>query len=61
MASQAQTLTVRVEGPDWYKLLNGNRSWNIALEGVIDRDAPARVAEALNKAGSDGADVFRVF
>lgn len=57
-AAHGANMSVRVEQPDWYKVLSGDKSWNIVLEGVIDSGAPARVAEALRKAGSDGADVF---
>lgn len=56
--AHAETLSVRAEHPDGIKVLNMNTSWNIVLEGEIDIDAPARVAEALKKAGSDGADVY---
>lgn len=56
--AQAGSMSVRAEGPDWFKVLNLDRSWNIVLEGEIDTGAPARVAEALRQAGSDGADVF---
>jgi hypothetical protein len=55
---QADKLSVRVERPDWYKLLNQNTTWNIILSGEIDPDAPARVAKALKQTGNDGADVF---
>ncbi|WP_255517425.1 hypothetical protein [Herbaspirillum sp. SJZ107] len=55
---QADKLSVRVEPPDWYKLLNQDRTWNIILSGEIDSDAPARVAKALKQTGNDGADVF---
>ena len=56
--AQAETLSIRAEQPDGIKVLNMNNSWNIILEGEIDSDAPARVAEALKKVGSDGADVY---
>ncbi len=57
-ASAGDTLHVRVERPDLMKLANKNPAWNIVLTGVIDRDAPSRVAEALARAGDDGADVY---
>jgi len=56
--AHGQVMSVHAEPPDWYKVLNNDKSWNIILDGVIDREAPARVAEALRKAGSDGADVI---
>ncbi len=54
----ASSMSVRAEPPVFVKLLNQNTAWNIFLEGEIDSGAPARVAEALKKAGSDGADVY---
>jgi hypothetical protein len=54
----ADKLSVRVERPDWYKLLNQNTTWNIILSGEIDAGAQARVAKALKQTGNDGADVF---
>ena len=54
----AGVLSVRAEGPDWFKVLNGNSSWNIVLDGEIDADASVRVAEALKRIGNDGADVY---
>ena len=54
----AGNLSVRAERPDWYKLLHDISSWNIVIEGEIDSGAPARVADALKKAGKDGADIF---
>jgi len=54
----ASSMSVRAEPPDAMKILNQNPAWNIVLEGEIDSGAPARVAEALKKAGSDGADVY---
>ncbi len=56
--ANAEILSVRVEKPDWFKVLNFDSSWNIILDGEIDADAPARVNEALKKTGSDGADVY---
>jgi hypothetical protein len=35
-----------------------NSSWYVFLDGEIDADAPARVAEALSRTGTDGADVY---
>nr|DAP29549.1 MAG TPA: putative periplasmic protein [Inoviridae sp.] len=54
----AGTMSVRVERPDWYKLLNQNSAWNMVLSGEIDAGAPARVAQALKQVGNDGADVY---
>lgn len=51
-------LSVRVDPPDYYKRAMDNPSWDILLEGEIDRDAPARVAEALRKVGRFGPDVY---
>lgn len=56
--TQAGVMSVRAEKPDWFKTLNGNTSWNIFLDGEIDPGAAARVAEALRRTGSDGADVY---
>ena len=56
--AHAGILLVRAERPDWFKMITQNKAWNIVLEGEIDLGAPARVAEALKKAGSDGADVY---
>lgn len=51
-------MSVRAERPDLFKVYRSISSWNIVLDGVIDSGAPARVAEALKMAGSDGADVY---
>ncbi|ENZ78056.1 MULTISPECIES: COG3904 family protein [Ralstonia] len=56
--TQAGTLSVRVERPDWYKTLNQISAWNVVLSGEIDAGAPARVAQALKQVGNDGADVY---
>ena len=47
--TQAGTLSVRVERPDWYKTLNQISAWNVVLSGEIDAGAPARVAQALKQ------------
>lgn len=52
------TMSVRVERPDWFKLLNQNSAWNVVLSGEIDPGAPARLAQALKQIGNDGADVY---
>ena len=51
-------MSVRADKPDWFKVLNGNSAWNIVLDGEIDSEAAPRVAEALAKAGRNGADVY---
>lgn len=51
-------MSVRAEVPGWFKILNGNASWDIVLEGEIDPGAAARVAEVLSSVGRDGADVY---
>jgi hypothetical protein len=56
--ANAASMSVRVERPDLYKLMNQNSAWNIFLDGEIDSTTPKRVAEALAKTGSDGADVY---
>ncbi|MCP1175879.1 hypothetical protein [Ralstonia chuxiongensis] len=56
--ASAGTMSVRVERPDWYKLLNQISAWNVVLSGEIDAGAPARVAQALKQVGNDGADVY---
>uniref|UniRef100_UPI003F4907C4 hypothetical protein n=1 Tax=Cupriavidus yeoncheonensis TaxID=1462994 RepID=UPI003F4907C4 len=56
--SCAGPLIVRVEKPDWYKLISGNKSWNVTLQGEIDSASPDRVANALRQIGNDGADVY---
>ena len=58
LATCANALTVRAERPDWFKALNQNSAWNITLHGAIDADSPRLVAEALKKAGTDGADIY---
>ncbi len=57
-STTAAEMSVRVEKPDWYKVLSGNSSWYIALDGEIDVGAAGRVAAALTSAGTDGADVY---
>ena len=57
-AAQAEVMSVRAERPDLGKVFQRISSWNIVLDGVIDSGAPARVAEALKMASSDGADVY---
>lgn len=57
-AVSAGTLSVRVEKPDFYKMLNQDSAWNVVLSGEIDKGAPARVAQALQQVGNDGADVY---
>lgn len=57
-SAQAGTLSIRVERPDFFKLVSNDNSWNIILEGEIDPGAPARVAAALKQIGRDGADVY---
>lgn len=54
----ACAMRIRVERPDWYKALMNNSSWYVVLDGEIDADTPARVAEALRRTGRDGADVY---
>jgi len=54
----AAVMSVRADRPDWGKVLMGDTSWNIVLDGEIDSGAAARVAEALRSAGPDGADVY---
>lgn len=56
--AQAGVMSVQADKPDWFKVLNGNASWNIVLDGEIDSGAAARVAEALRSTGSDRADVY---
>ena len=55
-SSSAAEMSVWVEKPDWYKVLNGNSSWYIVLDGEIDVGAAGRVAAALRSAGADGAN-----
>ena len=51
-------MSVRVEKPDWYKVISGNSSWYIELDGEFDVGAAIRVAAALEAAGTDGADIY---
>lgn len=51
-------MSIRADPPDWYKRANGNKAWNVVLDGEIDPDAPARIAETLKRAGPYGADVY---
>lgn len=54
----AAPLSIRVEPPDAYKVLSGNRTWNVILDGEIDSGAPSRLAEALKRTGGYSADVY---
>lgn len=54
----ASSLAVRAEPPDAWKIISDDPSWNILLNGEIDPSAPERVAAALNKAGTSGADIY---
>ena len=56
----AEAMSVRAEGPDWFKVISGNSSWNIVLEGPIELGDSLKVERALREAGNDGADVYIV-
>ena len=52
-------LQIRVYEPDLFKtILQDNRSVYIALEGVIDSDAPSRLKQVLSDPRNKNPDVF---
>jgi len=54
----ASAMTVSIEQPDLYDITAGKSSWKIFIDGPIDRESPAQVKTALEKAGNNGADVY---
>jgi tetratricopeptide (TPR) repeat protein len=54
----AAPLSIRIELPEALSISLGNTHWTYFLDGEIDGQAPARVKEALAKAGDNGIWVY---